>query len=78
VKFFARPKDIGGIARRPGRFCLPKRRFRQTSHVFRVIDAEFAKKGHLRTETLYNRLHNIKNLHWQFFLFLLDKNKSPL
>jgi hypothetical protein len=25
-----------------------------------------------------NRLHNIKNLHWQFFLFLLDKDKSPL
>jgi hypothetical protein len=25
-----------------------------------------------------NRLHNIKNLNWQFFLFLLDKDKSPL
>jgi hypothetical protein len=25
-----------------------------------------------------NRLHNIKNLYWQFFLFLLDKDKSPL
>jgi hypothetical protein len=31
--------------------CMPHKRFRQTCHVFSVIDAEIAEKRHLWTET---------------------------
>jgi hypothetical protein len=31
--------------------CRLHKRFRQTCHVFSVIDAEIAKKGHLLAET---------------------------
>ncbi len=31
--------------------CRLHKRFRQTCHVFRVIDSEIAEKGHLWTET---------------------------
>jgi len=32
---------------------MPHKRFRKTCHVFSVIDAEIAEKGHLGTETSY-------------------------
>ncbi len=32
--------------------CAPHKRFRQTCHVFSVIDTEIAGKGHLWTETI--------------------------
>ena len=32
-------------------FCTPHKQFRQTCHVFSVIDTEIVEKGHLWTET---------------------------
>jgi hypothetical protein len=49
---FRKFKEISGIARRHTLVCRTSDSA-PTCHVFSVIDAEIAEKGHLWTETIY-------------------------
>jgi hypothetical protein len=49
VPFFASSRKSAAL-RGGGRFCKPHKGFRQTFHVFKVIDTEIVEKGYLGTE----------------------------